>query len=98
MRSFRHNSHYIFPQGYELEWGKLATDFSVFPFGLDYLMQLLDTYWQPLKLLSLISPMSLFSIMKGAKQAQFGNVLQKIVDMLSPSKNQMTLDLVWEYI
>jgi hypothetical protein len=81
-------------QGQELEWIRLQEKFRHFPFGLDFFMTLLDAYWQPLKLLSLVEPLALFHLLENATRARFGPVLDKLIAQLSVSKNPLCNFLV----
>jgi hypothetical protein len=51
-------------------------------------MKLLDAYWQPLKLVSLVAPLALFHLLENATRSRFGPVLDKLIKQLSLSNNQ----------
>lgn len=58
-------------QGRELNWGDLSQRWKNFPFSLDFLMNLIRVYPQPLKILTLISTTNLFRILENTKKERF---------------------------
>ncbi len=57
-------------------------------------MLLLDVYWQPLKLISVISPQSLFNLMENVTRKRFANIIDKIYKQISVMQNPLTEELV----
>lgn len=61
-------------QGKEFKWHQLASDWRVFPYSLDFLLSLVSVYFQPLKLLSMMSNLSIyntFARMQKASELQY---------------------------
>lgn len=61
-------------QGKEFKWHQLATDWRVFPYSLDFLLSLISVYFQPLKLLAMMSNLSIyntFARMQKASELQY---------------------------
>jgi hypothetical protein len=77
-----------------LDWTHTQDKFRHFPFGLDFFMTLLDAYWQPLKLLSLVAPLPLFHLLESATRSCFGSVLDKLIAQLSREDNSSCNTLV----
>jgi hypothetical protein len=78
-------------QGNELNWGSLAYKWNSFSFSLDYLMKLVRVYHQPLKLLSVISPSSLFRLLENLKKERF---YHETATLKSQIKNELAMTLV----
>jgi hypothetical protein len=69
-------------QGNELDWASLSKKWNIFPYSLEFLMNLLRVYPQPLKLLMMISHTSLYNIFETATMDRFGDVLLKLEGLL----------------
>jgi len=59
----------------ELNWLELHYEWQFFPYNLDFLMMLLSVYYQPMKLLSCISPQSLFKLLQSTGEG-FSNIMK----------------------
>lgn len=80
-------------QDCELNWDDLEHKWNTFPFSLEFLMNLIWIYHQPLKLLFLISKLNIFRILENVKKEKFPKVIEKLENFLN-DKNKNCLELV----
>jgi hypothetical protein len=80
-----------------LNWHHLATSWQVFPYSLDFLVQLLTVYHNPLKLLSLMSQISIFNMFENATREKYPRLIGQLVELLSFKHNAEWFPLVISY-
>jgi hypothetical protein len=81
-------------QGNDLDWSRLSREWQVFPYSLHSLMQLLEVYPYPLKLLSLFPPSSLLRLMETATPTNYPIVFHRLALLVSQKRNGTYLELV----
>ena len=72
----------------ELNWKQLSMEWRNFPYSMAVLLTLLQAYDQPLKLLSLLPPQTVFKLFENVNVAQCQGTLQRLVHLISQQNRQ----------
>ncbi len=81
----------------ELNWSDLHHEWQLFPHSLEFLMHLLQTYYQPFKLIMCISTHSLYNLLRNSKD-NFGSVRLRFEEELLQHKVNETINHLYHII